>query len=706
MIFPGFDKFIIGDFLSKEKNPNAGFAITNYFIGKMDFRGDNFLTSFRFLLSRMNLPKDSTLILNIIDVYSNVFFRDSHERGLSNLYKDPTAVYLLSSTILALNTMLHKNIPNMRIIEKKDFIKMNSNIDKLIIEEIYDELKINKLDIVHDYNELIYRKVVEMKEGGLGKTGNLKNTHTNFNQGVNLISQGGVSNPISTERGGLSPSPNLVSSEEMIGLLKLGQTFLKYGNKGKPHERFVYLSQDEKKLLWKPLTCTCFSKERYIKTEKLTTVYMGTSNSQILEKYNIPPDFELNCFSIIGTKRSLDLRHEDQKLAKKWYQAIKYFIKRFKSMSEVRKKKLKELSNRKEIISDFWRTEILPNWEQYRKFLLIKGNNNAQNIFFSNNEFYRKKKENLKKNIFSKDTSKNSKLILEEKDKQDVVYLWTLGIPEWLRKKLWYLVISNDLDITENMFNFFLKRAELIEFEGDAVLDRKNMQETTPGFSENPQIVGEFDGVPIVEDTNNKMIETCYKNLYNPLLNEIILDVHKSYKKFEKTIKLNLIEEKKFKEDLFKILRCFVNFRCDITYTRQIAYIASILYLNSDDYFQAFVLLSNFIIPSFLLKFLTREEIFIKVRCEFFESLLVQFIPSISTHFKNLDIHIKLFFYDWIEYVYTKTFKYETLLRIWDCYLAKGEIFLYELALSIIKLQEKDLINVKLFIYNSVVNCR
>jgi cytohesin/brefeldin A-inhibited guanine nucleotide-exchange protein len=41
-----------------------------------------------------------------------------------------------------------------------------------------------------------------------------------------------------------------------------------------------------------------------------------------------------------------------------------------------------------------------------------------------------------------------------------------------------------------------------------------------------------------------------------------------------------------------------------------------------------------------------------------------------------------------------RTFTYPILLRLWDIYLLKGEIFLYEIGLSIIKLQEKDLMSI------------
>jgi hypothetical protein len=44
-------------------------------------------------------------------------------------------------------------------------------------------------------------------------------------------------------------------------------------------------------------------------------------------------------------------------------------------------------------------------------------------------------------------------------------------------------------------------------------------------------------------------------------------------------------------------------------------------------------------------------------------------------------------------YTHSRTFNYETLLRIWDIYLLKGEIFLYEVAICILKIQEKDLMS-------------
>lgn len=42
-----------------------------------------------------------------------------------------------------------------------------------------------------------------------------------------------------------------------------------------------------------------------------------------------------------------------------------------------------------------------------------------------------------------------------------------------------------------------------------------------------------------------------------------------------------------------------------------------------------------------------------------------------------------------------RTFEYETVLRIWDNYLLKGNIFVFEVAVAIVKIQEKELLNVR-----------
>lgn len=76
LVVHGWDKYIVGEFLSKDnKTPNNGLKILRFFMNKLDFKKIKFLDAMRFMLSRLNLPKDSALILNIIDVFADTYFK-------------------------------------------------------------------------------------------------------------------------------------------------------------------------------------------------------------------------------------------------------------------------------------------------------------------------------------------------------------------------------------------------------------------------------------------------------------------------------------------------------------------------------------------------------------------------------------------------------------------------------------------------------
>jgi len=54
---------------------------------------------------------------------------------------------------MAINTLLHKeDVQNIKSIEKDAFVKMNEKINPKICEEIYDDIKSQKLDIFYECN--------------------------------------------------------------------------------------------------------------------------------------------------------------------------------------------------------------------------------------------------------------------------------------------------------------------------------------------------------------------------------------------------------------------------------------------------------------------------------------------------------------------------------------------------------------------------
>ena len=127
--------------------------------------------------------------------------------------------------------------------------------------------------------------------------------------------------------------------------------FIKYGRRGQPHARFVYISNDEKNLVWcvKALTvvtgpgqpsqsdkvkkqaavgATTPGKEslvRIIPIEEIVDIKVGISATNVLKRHNLPKELDNVCMSIVTTSRTLDLKANDFQTRNKW---VQYFYDR------------------------------------------------------------------------------------------------------------------------------------------------------------------------------------------------------------------------------------------------------------------------------------------------------------------------------------------------------------------------------------------
>ena len=216
LVFSGFDKSILGEFLAKEKSLNKGLKILKLFIKKINFKNEYFLDSLRFLVKRINFPKDANLITTIIDEFTKAYYEDNKE---NKNFKNSDALYLLASTIMALNTMLtRKDIKNVNMIKKPEFISMNSDCNSEFIGKLYDDLEKDPLVFDNDYVELIYKREAVK---GIIPTENNEGKNNKKNQ-----------DEILTEKQIL----------DNIETVKKGTNFYKYGNYDTPHKRFFQLT--------------------------------------------------------------------------------------------------------------------------------------------------------------------------------------------------------------------------------------------------------------------------------------------------------------------------------------------------------------------------------------------------------------------------------------------------------------------------------
>ena len=627
LVFPGFDKSIIGEFLAKEKSLNKKFVILKAYMKKIDFKDEYFLDSLRFLLNRMKLPIDSSLILGIIDEFTKAYYEDNKD---NKNFKDSDSLYLLASTIMALNTMFTRtDIKNMNMIEKPEFIKMNSDCDKDFLSKLYDDLKQNPIIMDSDYLELIYKREAI---------------------------QGNIANQTGEQQSEKEILDNLEAA-------KKGVIFNKYSKVDKPHKRFFQLSPDSKELIWYDKgSFTLFRKIKKMPVRDINDVYIGINSSKIFEKFNIPLSDDRQCMSIICENNViLALQNDNEATTKKWYYALKYLInhnklyeKEHKLLNEEDRKYYDSESDMK--ISQLWKNEILINWKYYRKYL--EGNYDRIEL----KQIKENHSSNEKIEIIDENNGEDT---VEIYDKYTFFKFWELGLPKFIRKKLWPIIIGNRAGITENLVEHYSKIIESLDF--------KKLNALYLNYLQNKK---ESDEIVFSEDF---------------LMNQIINDILKiTNTKYQLEIFNLQISPEIFADSLFKIIRIFTLYRQDIIYTKEIAYISTIFLLNSENYFQALVNMVNFVLDSPGIKFIQKNEEFIKIRTSFFKNLLNKYNPRLNKHLTKLELTPELYFNKWISFFFIKVFPYDVLLKLWDNYIVKGEVFLFEIALTILKMQEND----------------
>lgn len=74
------------------------------------------------------------------------------------------------------------------------------------------------------------------------------------------------------------------------------------------------------------------------------------------------------------------------------------------------------------------------------------------------------------------------------------------------------------------------------------------------------------------------------------------------------------------------------------------------------------------------------------------EKLIGQFLPKLSKHLEKEGIHITMFATQWLLTLYTSSFPFELVTRVWDCFLAEGWKIVYRVMLAILDDASPDLL--------------
>ena len=361
----GYDKNILGDFLSKKHKPNDTGEILDTFMSCFYFNELPFLQCFRFLFNRISLPKDTNLALVLLDKWSTYFF-NSKSHSYHNAYKDINAVYLLCSSVLTVNTTtVRKDLKKINALTLEDFMRINEHVDKKECQLIYTQVKQNPINNTPLYVDLIYkrlaREVIEYNNDSKGDA----NVHDDDDGDDNMCLQTYFDFPNETKS----------LPHEVMSLLN-GNVFDKVDKNGNCKEKhFLFFKDNFTQIIWCKNQSKITPFKKIIDVNEIKGIYIGTGNSPLYKGVLIPPDEEKNYLTIVMSDgKTIDFHQDKEDIITTWYVTIKTLIAKHKA--EVMRNKEREVNENelqeKEFINQLWEKEIIMNWNYYRKYIIYK----------------------------------------------------------------------------------------------------------------------------------------------------------------------------------------------------------------------------------------------------------------------------------------------------------------------------------------------
>jgi Rab-GTPase-TBC domain len=75
------------------------------------------------------------------------------------------------------------------------------------------------------------------------------------------------------------------------------------------------------------------------------------------------------------------------------------------------------------------------------------------------------------------------------------------------------------------------------------------------------------------------------------------------------------------------------------------------------------------------------------------EKLIHLFLPKLAKHLDTESIHVTMFATQWLLTVYTSSFKFDLVTRVWDCFLVEGWKATYRVMLSLLQYHQNTLLS-------------
>ena len=673
LIIQGIDKDKIYSFLSKKVGINNNFCVSKLYLSFFNFTDQTVIISFNFLLDALNIPSKNND--NIISLFTEAYLRDNKklysEIGKADIKK-------VCRLVLKLNNIMNDPDEDKQK-NKEEFINSyinnqtnwNPNLNTLISKDpsktsgflnyshvcgfVFDEYIKNENYISQQkYNKRTYKEILNKKllannksliindRNNISSRTKLKKIPEIKKKNISIISNNKVLYKSSNFRKKYELTQNrLNSNNEVNEQMNNDKEYNLIISKMKKGEKFKKITNTNGKTVKMTLILTPDENNIILKNELcctgkdiLSIDEISDCNIGYFQYFKTNKNFENYMTIILNSEMVYEFYNSDKNVVKNWINILENLIqKRNKVLATIYKKE--KISD--EEISNIWTNEFLSNWSIYRRYVIKKKNKIRENEFI------------YKPN--------------EDKRKTKLIKIWSLGLPFWLRENMWKLIIGNELNISLSLFQGYFN---LANDEYEKLIEEKNNM-----------INGCSD---IIEEGYNE-IELILKDC------DKILKRYK--KKFERDINLGCC-----RKEIYKLIRSFCFYRPDILYSKNISEFTFLFfYLFGKNETDTFIALSNFIINNYFFWHIQNDTLYMKNQLNFFEFLIEKYLPLIHIHFKELQFNANIFFYKWIEYLFLKTFDYKLCLRIFDNFLIKGHIFIFEVSIATLNIIKKEILN-------------
>ena len=262
----GLSKITLGKYFGEPDPRNQ--KLFQAFCNLFNFQNMDLEEALRLLLSQFILPGESQQIDRIVQVFSEKYMADN-----ASAFVNHDIPYILAYSILMLNTDAHSSkIQNKSKMKKHEFalnnMKVCPGVSMEYFEKIYDRIVaheiMTKIDCI--FTILIINKITIFLHLDI---------ETVYNKTKDI---------------------DLLKKE-----LK-GHKFLKYGRKGKPKQRLVFMDINEERISWKSSEQND-NQARFILISEIIDISTGVDSTNVMRKNKVPIDFNHLCFSLITKKR-------------------------------------------------------------------------------------------------------------------------------------------------------------------------------------------------------------------------------------------------------------------------------------------------------------------------------------------------------------------------------------------------------------------